>query len=121
MARIKISNATVGRVISQRGFVAVESYSTKSGETRNTKYTVWVDNPANIPPAGAIVTVEGNLSVKLEKFTNNEGNEIQYASTHVNQPQVVLVEEPGSQVEQAPEISQAPSNWTTALASEAPF
>lgn len=93
MARVTVEGNVV-RTIPDRGFVVEETWMTKSGEPRGTKYTIWVDNRDNIPAEGTGVKVEGNLSARLEKFTNSEGRNIEYVATHVNQPTVTVITEP---------------------------
>lgn len=93
MARV-IVEGTVTRTILDRGFVVAETWMTKAGEPRDTKYTVWIDRGGSIPAEGAGVKVEGNLSARLEKFTNLEGRNIEYVATHINQPTVTVLTQP---------------------------
>lgn len=90
MAKV-IVEGNITRTIPDRGFVVAETWTTKSGEPRDTKYTVWVDNRDNIPAEGSRVKVEGNISTRLERFTNSEGKAIEYVANHVNQPQVTII------------------------------
>jgi hypothetical protein len=93
MAKV-IVEGTITRTIPDRGFVVSETYTTKAGEPRETKYTVWLDNRDNIPADGTRVKVEGNFSARLERFTNSEGKQIEYVANHVNQPQVTIITQP---------------------------
>lgn len=115
MARIEITNARVARIIQGRGFEAVETYQTRSGEPRETKFTIWSDSPQDIPVEGVTVNISGNVSVRLEEFENREGEQIRFARMHVNQPKVSLQDTPPQPVQQAPD------SWSQGFASEAPF
>lgn len=81
MAQVKVKNATVTRIIPNYGFKCATEVKTKSGETRKETYTVWTDTKVQ---EGDVVDVTGNLSVKVEEFTNREGKLVQYAAIHVN-------------------------------------
>jgi len=93
MAKVTVEG-NVTRIIPDRGFVVAETWTTKSGEPRDTKYTVWVDSRDNIPAEGSRVKVEGNMSARLERFTSSEGKPIEYVATHVNQPTVTIITHP---------------------------
>lgn len=88
MATITITNAKVNRVIQDMGFEVAESYETRDGDIKETKFTVWT-TPNNIPAEGATVNVSGNVSVRLEEYNGNK-----FARFHVNQPTVNLVSSP---------------------------
>lgn len=111
MAQVKIINARVGRVIPGKGFVAVETYVTRQGDQRENKFTVWTENPSQIPGENSLVNVEGNLSTRVEEYNGNH-----YVKTHINQPKIIMVDTP-----REPEIQQAPDTWTNGFDSEAPF
>lgn len=86
MAIIKIENATVDRLITDKGLAVSTTYMTKAGDERKEKFTVWFPNAGfNI---GDTVNVEGLFSVKVDKFTNNQGEEISYAQVSVNNADV---------------------------------
>jgi hypothetical protein len=80
MATVTIENARVERIIAGYGFKASESTLVK-GEERKTWFTVWTKETAN---EGDILTIEGELSVKLESFTGRDGSPKQSAAIHVN-------------------------------------
>lgn len=115
MAEIIVRNARVARVIKGRGFSIVETYPLRNGGTKETKFTVWVDNPSDIPGEGSLVTVQGLYSNRMEKFTNQEGREIEYLALHINQPKITLMDTP------QPQVEQLPSDWVKAMTDEAPF
>lgn len=84
MAKILIENAEVTRVQrTGKGFTAQTQYKLRNGETKTEKYTVWTDKPVAV---GDVYTISGNVSVKLEEFTNDNGELIRYAQMHVNNP-----------------------------------
>lgn len=115
MAFINIQNARVDRIIRDMGFVAVESYKTRDGEDKESKYTVWTNNPSEIPGEGVIVNVSGPLSIKLQEFENDEGETVRFASANVNRPKITLVDMPASAPQSAKEIAPPALDW------EAPF
>lgn len=86
MATINIEGATVSRLIpNSKGFECVETYKTRDGQQGETKYTVWTDERVQV---GQSVDVRGLLSTRLEEFTNEEGQLIRFARSHVNRPTV---------------------------------
>jgi hypothetical protein len=80
MATVTIENARVERIIAGYGFKASESTLVK-GEEKKTWFTVWTKETVT---EGQIVTLEGDLSVKLEEFTGRDGSPKQTAAIHVN-------------------------------------
>lgn len=80
MATVTIENARVERIIAGYGFKASESTLVK-GEEKKTWFTCWTKETVT---EGQIVTVEGDLSVKLEEFTGRDGSPKQTAAIHVN-------------------------------------
>lgn len=107
MAFINIQNARVGRIIKDKGFVAIESYKNRDGDEKESKYTVWTDNPNDIPGEGSTVNVSGPLSVKMQEFENDEKELIRFASVNVNRPKITLVDMP----EGAPSAGQQASQF----------
>lgn len=80
MATVTIENAKVERLIPGYGFKVSETTMVK-GEERKTWLTVWTKETAN---EGDILTIEGELSVKLESFTGRDNQPKQTAAIHVN-------------------------------------
>jgi len=80
MATVTIENAKVERLIAGYGFKASESTLIKS-EERKTWFTVWTKEAVT---EGQVVTIEGDLSVKIEEFTGRDGSPRQTAAIHVN-------------------------------------
>ena len=85
MARVKIEHALVTRVFDSKGFWCETKFKTRNGDEVTEKWTVWTKDP---PAEGDIVTLDGLLSIKMERFENDQGEEIKYARGHVNQPQI---------------------------------
>lgn len=81
MATVEIENATVERIIDGYGFKATVEVPLKSGETKKERYTVWTKTEVR---EGDIVTIKGLLGVKMEEFTNQNGELVRYAAVHVN-------------------------------------
>lgn len=90
LATINITNAKVGRILANKGFEAIETYQTRTGETGETKFTVWT-SANNIPGEGSLINVTGNVSVRVEEYNGR-----QFARFHVNQPTVMLLDQPQS-------------------------
>ena len=80
MATVTIENAKVERLIAGYGFKASESTLVK-GEERKTWFTIWSKEPVT---EGQVVTIEGDLSVKIEELTGRDGSPKQTAAIHVN-------------------------------------
>jgi hypothetical protein len=81
MATIRIDNAKVFKLIPGYGFKAVEEFQLKSGETAKRYFTVWTKETA---AEGDIVSIEGDLSVKIEEYTGKDNKPKTSAAVHVN-------------------------------------
>ena len=81
MATVTIENATVARIIEGYGFKATEEFTLKSGETAKRWYTVWTKEQVK---EGDKLTIEGNLSVKLEEYTGKDNQPKTSVGVHVN-------------------------------------
>jgi hypothetical protein len=79
MATVTIENARVERIIVGYGFKASEVTLVK-GEERKTWFTVWTKESAK---EGDILTIEGELTVKLETY-EKDGLEKTVTAIHVN-------------------------------------
>ena len=90
MAKIQISNATVDRLISDKGLAVSTTFTKKDGEPGKEKFTVWTD-PSGFN-VGDTINVTGNLSVRVDEFEGDNGL-VRYAQVNVNQPQVEKVAE----------------------------
>jgi hypothetical protein len=80
MAKVTFENVTVERLIPGYGFKATETTSVK-GEERKTWITVWSKDAV---VEGQVLSITGELGVKLEEFTGRDGNKRQTAAIHVN-------------------------------------
>jgi len=92
MARIEIKDATVDRLISNKGFAASTTYTDRNGELRKEKYTVWTDNAGL--EVGDLVNVSGLLSVRVEEFEGDNGT-VRFAAVNVNSPSVTKINQDG--------------------------
>lgn len=90
MAKIQIQNATVDRLISDKGLAVSTTFTKKDGEPGKEKFTVWTD-PSGFN-VGDTINVTGNLSVRVDEFEGDNGL-VRYAQVNVNQPQVEKVAE----------------------------
>jgi hypothetical protein len=90
MAKIFIESAEVTRVQrGGKGFNAQTQYKLRNGETGVQKYTVWSDEQIHV---GDVFSITGELSVKMEEFTNDKGEIVRYAAIHVNKPVLVALQ-----------------------------
>ena len=90
MAKIQIQNATVDRLISDKGLAVSTTFTKKDGEPGKEKFTVWTD-PSGFN-VGDTINVTGNLSVRVDEFEGDNGL-VRYAQVNVNQPQVEKAEQ----------------------------
>ena len=84
MAKISIENAEVVRHISNKGFAAKTSYTSKTGVKRDEYFTVWTEES---PAVGAVVNIEGLYSAKVEEY-EKDGELVRVAATHINYPKM---------------------------------
>lgn len=90
MATINIEGATVERIIAGYGFKASETSIVK-GEEKKTWFTVWTKEAVK---EGEVLTIEGELSVKLESFTGRDNQPRQSAAIHVNNAMILREDAP---------------------------
>jgi NADPH-dependent glutamate synthase beta subunit-like oxidoreductase len=90
MAKIQVQEATVERIITDKGIFVTTSFNDREGTPRKEKFTVW-GQPAGIK-VGDKVNVTGNLSVRVEEFEGDAG-QIRYAAVHINNPKIDAVVE----------------------------
>ena len=110
MARIIIENAEVTRVMDGYGFQCETNYQMKNGETKTEKYTDWTKD---VHQVGQVVNVEGLHSVKMEEFTNQQGENIKYARAHVNNPNVTT--SAGPDLDDKVKEAAIMATWPTAV------
>ena len=92
MARIEIKDATVDRLITDKGLAVSTSYQDRNGETRKEKFTVWTDNAGYQP--GDLLNISGLMSVRVDNFEGDNGT-VHYAAVHVNSPSIDKVNQDG--------------------------
>ena len=85
MAKVRVENARVERIISGYGFKASEEITIKSGDKIKQWLTVWTQAQVR---EGDTVNITGDLSVKLEEFTGRDNTPKQTAAIHVNNAKV---------------------------------
>lgn len=85
MATINIENAIVERLIPGYGFRASETKLVK-GEEKKTYFTCWTKEAVK---EGEVLTIEGELSVKLEEFTGRDNQPRKSAAIHVNNAMIL--------------------------------
>lgn len=85
MAKIKIDNAKIDRLLSDKGLAVSTTFIDREGNERKDKFTVW-GQPAGLQ-VGDVVNVVGNLSTKIEEFEGDTGL-IRYVQVNVNNPQI---------------------------------
>lgn len=88
MAKIQIQEATVDRLISDKGLAVSTSFTRKDGEPGKEKFTVWTD--PNGYSVGDVINVVGNLSVRVDEFEGDNGL-VRYAQVNVNNPRIEKV------------------------------
>tara|TARA_R110000782_G_scaffold149344_1_gene241997 strand:+ start:569 stop:856 length:288 start_codon:yes stop_codon:yes gene_type:complete len=81
MAIVTIENATVARIIEGYGFKATEDFKLQSGEYGKRWFTVWTKAAVK---EGDVVSLEGELSVKIEEYTNRDNEAKTSAAIHLN-------------------------------------
>ena len=87
MASIKVKG-TISRVFYEgKGLEVVEAYETKSGETINKRFTVWLKQPG-LFDVGDVVAVEGLYSAEIDNWTNKEGEAKQSIKVSINNPYI---------------------------------
>lgn len=92
MAKIQIQEATVDRLISDKGLAVSTTYNDREGNPRKEKFTVWTENAGYT--VGDLLNVTGNLSVRVDEFQGDNGM-VRYAAVHVNNPKIEKVSQDG--------------------------
>ena len=85
MAKIEIENAEVFKIIEGYGFRAVEKFKLRNGEDAKRYYTVWTDQKV---AEGDQVSISGDLSVKVEEYTDKNNQPKTSAAVHVNNARI---------------------------------
>lgn len=85
MAKIQIENAEVFKIIEGYGFRAVEKFKLRNGEDAKRYYTVWTSQTVQ---EGDVVSIDGDLTVKLEEYTDKDNKPRTSAAVHVNNARI---------------------------------
>ena len=85
MAKIQIETAEVFKIIEGYGFRAVENFKLRNGEDAKRYYTIWTDQKIQ---EGDVVSIEGDLSVKVEEYTGKDNQPKTSAAVHVNNARI---------------------------------
>jgi len=85
MAKIEIENAEVFKIIEGYGFRAVEKFKLRNGEDAKRYYTVWTDQKV---AEGDQVSISGDLTVKVEEYTDKNNQPKTSAAVHVNNARI---------------------------------
>lgn len=88
MASVKIKNATVEGVFAGKGFRCSTSYKDQQGNDRKDYYKVWTENT---PKEGDVLDIEGLLRVRIEEYTNRDGEAKTIAAVHINNPKIEYI------------------------------
>jgi hypothetical protein len=91
MATVTIENAQVFKLIDGYGFKAVEKFKLRSGEEGKRYFTIWTKEKV---AEGDIVTIEGDLSVKIEEYTGKDNQPKTSAAVHVNNALIITADAP---------------------------
>ena len=81
MATVIIEDAKVFKIIEGYGFRAVEDFKLRNGEDARRYFTIWTDQRVE---EGQVFTISGDLSVKIEEYTNRDNEPKTSAAVHVN-------------------------------------
>lgn len=86
MAKITIENATVENLLGQKGYTVSVSTKDASGSEKKLYYKIWSSSPQL--QGAKISKIVGDLSVRLEEYTDKNGQQKQVAAVHVNNPEL---------------------------------
>jgi hypothetical protein len=84
MATIELREAEVTRIIAGYGVEVTESWTSKTGDTRKSYYTVWTKENLEV---GDVINVKGVLSVKLDEY-EYKGEMKHKAVANINSPKI---------------------------------
>lgn len=93
MALIEVKGK-ISRVFwNDKGLEITESYETKTGETKEKRYTVWLNTPT-VLQVGTEVNVKGLHSTEIDEWTDKEGKIRNTVKVIVNNPLVIPIDSP---------------------------
>lgn len=90
MATVTIENAEVVRLIPNYGFEVCETFQLRNGDEAKRYFTVWTKETAK---EGDRLSVQGELGVKLDEYTNKEGEKKQKISVNINDALIMQMED----------------------------
>jgi integrase len=82
MARVKIENARVVKIMEGYGFRAEEVIRLRNGDDAKRYYTVWTKTQVQ---ENDVVSIAGELSVKVEEYTGRDNVPKVGAAVHINE------------------------------------
>lgn len=94
MALIEIKGKISRIFYNNKGLEVTESYETKTGETKEKRYTVWLNSPT-VLETGTDVTVKGLHSAEIDEWTDKEGKTRHSVKVSLNNPLVIPGETSG--------------------------
>jgi len=84
LAKVIIENATVENLLGQKGYTVSVSSKDASGSEKKLYYKIWSNTPQL--QGAKLDKITGDLSVRLEEYTDKNGQPKQVAAIHVNNP-----------------------------------
>jgi hypothetical protein len=84
MATIEVKGEIVGLVFQNKGVQILETYKSKDGEKRDSRYTAWLDAPTTTLQVGQKVSARGLLSASVGSYKNKEGEDKTVVNLSIN-------------------------------------
>jgi hypothetical protein len=84
MATIEVKGEIVGLVFQNKGVQILETYKSKDGEKRDSRYTAWLDAPTTALQVGQKVSARGLLSASVGSYKNKEGEDKTVVNLSIN-------------------------------------
>jgi hypothetical protein len=84
MATIEVKGEVVGLVFGNKGVQILETYKSKDGEKRDSRYTAWLDTPTSSLQVGQKVSARGLLSAAIGNYKNKEGEDKTVVNLSIN-------------------------------------
>jgi len=95
MATIEV-NGKINRLFYEnKGVEVVESYKTKTGDEKERRFTVWLNQPTTMQ-VGDEVSVKGLFSAEVDEWTGKDGQPRHTVKTSINNSLLTLRESGGS-------------------------
>ena len=84
LAKVIIENATVENLLGQKGYTVSVASKDASGSEKKIYYKIWSSEPQL--QGAKLDKITGDLSVRLEEYTDKNGQPKSVAAIHVNNP-----------------------------------